>query len=290
MTAHRHRVSNPAAVDRDNEDALWEGDDLAVLVDGAGLPKDLRAGCGHSVAWFAGSVAEGLGRQLGDPAVPMEQALGRTLEGVAGSHGDDCDLTAGSPSGTVVAWRAVGEELELLVLCDSSVILVAEAGAEGGHGAVEHAALTVRHVSDDRIDDVVHPQVAALVAQDEADGTLLDGPRRFAHHRTVLEATRNVPGGFWCAHTDPAPAGEAVVWTEPIGSWSHVILASDGATRAFQTLGTHTLEQLVTDCLSGRLEEISEAVRAAESAAQDELRAAGKKVHDDLTILVTALS
>ena len=276
MTGTRvHRISSPAGPERDNEDALWEREGVAVLVDGAGLPKDLRAGCGHSVAWFARSVAEGLGRRLDDRDLPAERALHDTLEAVAGSHGPGCDLGAGSPSGTVVGWRASGDDLELVVLCDSSVILVGDAG--------------VRHVSDDRIDEAIHPQVAALVAEDEDAGTVVDGLRRSAHHRTVLEATRNVPGGFWCAHTDPAAADEALIWTEPLGAWSHVILASDGATRAFQRLGTHTLEEFAAACVAGRLEQVRDAVRAAETAAADELRAAGTKVHDDLTILVTGL-
>lgn len=273
MTGQHRRLSAPARPDRDNEDAVWTGDGVVVLVDGAGLPQELRAGCRHSVTWFARTVADELGRRLTDRSTRMRQALHATISAVAGSHRAGCDLGAGSPSATAAAWRTHGDQVELLVLCDSSLILV------GDDGPV--------HLSDDRLAQVTAPRVEAALAADRRDGIPVDGRRRADHQRTALEATRNVADGFWCVHTDPAAAEQAVIRSVPRSQVSHVIMASDGATRAIDDLGTHTLEEFVADCVTGRLEQLRDTVRAAEVEASDRLRDRGSKIHDDLTVSVT---
>lgn len=50
-------ASIPGVSSRENEDAVALGDGVAVVVDGAGLPKDLRRGCRHSVQWHAENLA-----------------------------------------------------------------------------------------------------------------------------------------------------------------------------------------------------------------------------------------
>jgi hypothetical protein len=57
----------PGDPDRENEDAVLAGPDRAVVVDGAGIPPEWRAGCHHSVAWYSHSLAT-------DP-VAAEQAI-----------------------------------------------------------------------------------------------------------------------------------------------------------------------------------------------------------------------
>lgn len=265
----------PASADRANEDALWIGDGVVVVVDGAGLPRRWRAGCEHPVAWFARSVADDLGRRLVDRGTPVREALRATIEAVAGAHGPGCDLTAGSPSATVAAWRTDGSEVEVLVLCDSSIILVRDEEIE--------------HLTDTRLDEVVEPLVAAQLAVDAASGAEPSGARRAEHQRAGLEATRNRPGGFWCVHTDPAAADEAVVRRLHRDHVSHVIAASDGATRAFLDLGTHTLRTFVEACRAGELEPLAHAVRRAEIRHTRRLRERGSKIHDDLTLAVTDL-
>src|SRR5690606_23996452 len=100
------------------------GDGVVVVVDGAGLPADLRAGCCHSVAWFASSIASSFQALLAAGASPMREALGETIACVKESHVMTCDLDRGSPSATIAAFRVVDDWLEYLVLCDASVLLL----------------------------------------------------------------------------------------------------------------------------------------------------------------------
>ncbi|MFX0539147.1 protein phosphatase 2C domain-containing protein [Ornithinimicrobium sp. Y1847] len=273
-------LTSPAAEDRDNEDAVWVGDGVVVLVDGAGLPKEQRAGCTHSVAWFAQQVARTFGERLSEArgeahSRGMREALRETITRVAAAHGPDCDLGAGSPSGTVVAWRVGTDDVELLTLCDSSIVVVGE---------------TAQHVTDDRIDHALQPLVETGIQEDVRRGIPVDSERRWHHHRVALEATRNQPGGWWCVHHDPAAADEALVRTLPRAGLRHLIAASDGATRAFDLLGTHSLAEFVAACVAGHPEQIRDAVRQAEVDEATALQDRGRKVHDDLTIVTVEVS
>ncbi|MGD8149499.1 protein phosphatase 2C domain-containing protein [Ornithinimicrobium sp. Y1694] len=251
------------------------GEGVVVLVDGAGLPKEQRAGCRHSVTWFAQQVAQTLGEQLSQTNETiwpggMRDALRETIVRVAEAHGPGCDLAAGSPSGTVVAWRLGDDNVELLTLCDSSIVIVGENSEQ---------------FTDDRIDHVLRPLVKAGLEEDARRGIPVDSGRRWHHHRRALEATRNRPGGWWCVHHDPAAADQALVRTIPRAGLTHLIAASDGATRAFDLMGTHSLAEFVAACIAGHPEQIRDAVRQAEVAGAAAMRERGRKVHDDLTIV-----
>lgn len=66
-----------AADPRDNQDALAldEQDGIAVVVDGAGLPRDPEAGCRHPVSWHSRAPAERYRDLLRDRALPMDEVL-----------------------------------------------------------------------------------------------------------------------------------------------------------------------------------------------------------------------
>ena len=118
MNEPSHR-SVPESDGRPNEDALFLEDGVAVVVDGAGLPHSMRAGCHHSVGWYSSEVAQGFGTSLLDPDLTMRQALSRAITEVSLRH-DGCRLATGSPSATVAAWRLRPPVVEYLVLCDAS--------------------------------------------------------------------------------------------------------------------------------------------------------------------------
>ena len=63
----------------------------------------MRAGCVHSVQWFAQSIALEFHRSLTARTGSMADALAVAITKVAGSHGEQCDLAGGSPSATVAA-------------------------------------------------------------------------------------------------------------------------------------------------------------------------------------------
>ncbi|UNK71586.1 protein phosphatase 2C domain-containing protein [Microbacterium sp. H1-D42] len=253
----------PAGSGLESEDACALGDGVVVVVDGAGLPKALRRGCGHSVAWYARMLAGAFRVRLEERSTNMPDALGAAIAEVTAAHSETCDLGLGSPSATVAAWRIDGEQVEHLVLCDASIVLVPSDGAP-------------LEITDDRIDGAVQRRAGELAA---AAG-ILEAPAemRFA----ALDQMRNVDGGFWCAHTDPVAAQHALTGTTPIADLTAIVAVSDGGTRGFQFLGAHSLEQFAALASSGHLADIAAEIRAAEDAIGPRPHT---KPHDDIALV-----
>ena len=263
-------MSVPASSASENEDAVVVGEDAVVVVDGAGLPAQLRTGCVHSVAWFARSIATTFHRQLGDRSTSMRDALAETIAGVRDSHGASCHLDDGSPSATVAAWRIAGDHVEYLVLCDATIVLADTAG-----GATA--------VTDRRLQEVL--EVASRTARVSSPDS--DDPRVW--RRAAVEAARNMTGGFWCVQDDPAAAMHSMEGQVPLRALSGVVACSDGATRAYDLLGTHTLEAFARNALRGDAATVAASIRQAETAQTGNLERQGVKIHDDLTIVAQPL-
>jgi len=264
----------PAPPGDRNEDAIVVGDGVAVVVDGAGIPADLRAGCEHSVEWFARSVAQTFHALLVERSHTMVDALAETITRVRDSHADSCDLAAGSPSATVAAWRTSGSRLQYLVLCDASLILV-----DRHERSVE--------VTDPRLQRVLDTAAARLAAATDGEPS---GDAVRAAQRQAVEAHRNRPDGFWCVHDDPVAAEHALHGEVAVEDHAGVIACSDGGARAYDLLGTHTLDQFARESLSGALQRVADRIRSAETQRAERLDARGLKVHDDLTIAALPLS
>lgn len=243
---HTTLVSDPAIPGAD-EDAAGVLGEVAVVLDGAGVPQRFRAGCHHSVAWFSHALAARLLGRAQDPAVPLAAALAASIGDVRALHEQECDLDAGSPSATVVAVRRHAEHLEHLVLCDSSLLL---AGTDGA----------VARVSDTRIDEVAKTESSS----------------------EAVEARRNVPGGFWVARHEPEAADQALVGRTPLAELESVHLVSDGVTRAVDLLGLHDDAGLVR-ALTADPSALLRTLRVAEVALPPGVRP--RKLHDDATVL-----
>lgn len=230
-----------------DEDAAGLLGDVAVVLDGAGIPERYRAGCDHSVAWYSHTLAAHLLVRATDPDRSLREALAGAIAEVRDLHAGQCDLEAGSPSATVVAVRRREDQLEHLVLCDSSLLLHGRDGR-------------VRRITDDRVDHLVLPVRSA----------------------DAVEALRNAPGGFWLARHEPEAADEALVGSEPLADLRAVHLVSDGITRLIDLLGLHTAGSLGTALLEnpdGVLQQLRAAERSLDPAARP------RKPHDDATAL-----
>lgn len=265
-------ASNP---DRENEDAVIAGSEGAVVVDGAGIPREWRAGCHHSVAWYSHALATALFAGLADHGTPIVNCLAAAITTVRSQHEDSCNLDQGSPSATVAAWRQVHDTLQYLVLCDASIIL-------------KHSDGHVQEITDNRLEQVTAP----LIKQYLEPSTETDRPQplRIAR-RQAVEATRNRPNGFWCCHTDPAAADQAIYGELPVHQVHGIIAASDGATRGYQLLNLHSLTEFANQILTRptNLPSIGEAIRMAETRQTAALQAGANKIHDDLTIAAASL-
>ncbi len=255
-----------------NEDAAGHRGDAVVLMDGAGMPRETRAGCRHTVRWFARSATEAYLDRLQDPRVSMRDALSRAIRDVAVQHADECDLDAGSPSATVVAVRRVHDTLEHLVLCDSTLGIVTAAGVEV---VTDRALETTHHPLDEvlrNLRDRLDP------ARDRHDPALLDTLRR----RDA--AVRNRPGGFWCVGHRPEAADHALTGAIPADEVVGLVLASDGAMRLADVFAELTAEDLVTAYLRDGADRWVRRTREAES--KPDRRDLWATPHDDATVVL----
>lgn len=264
--------SVPASKERPNEDALFVSEEVAVVVDGAGLPRSMRAGCHHSVAWYSHELARTFGTALGDLGLTMPQALSRAITEVSQRHGD-CDLANGSPSATVAAWRLRPPEVEYLVLCDASVVVA--------------TVDDVVEVTDDRLSALMAERLDQFAGA--AEGGTLSAAAILEARGAILESGRNVEGGFWCCQIDPTAADYALVGSRLLSDILGIVIATDGATRGFQSLGVHTMDEFAERTLSGEGAVLLEDIRAVERGQRQQLLTNAIKVHDDATLVALDL-
>jgi len=254
-----------------NEDFAAVAPAAAVLLDGAGIPAGLESGCVHGVAWFVRTLGSVLLAYITDPASgPLADCLHNAIERVRSLHDGACDLGhPGTPAATLVAIRARGNNLEHLVLCDSSVVLTTTSG-------------TTRVVTDRRIDAVLQGNRAAV------NRIPLGKPAyaaAFREHMLAVQQSRNAPGGFWVASADPAAAAQALTGSTPLSGLRSALLLSDGASRLADLFGLVSWDDLAE--LVGRdgPAELIRQVRAAEAADPHGSRWPRSKANDDATVV-----
>lgn len=233
---------------------MLAGPDWAVVLDGATAPGEVESGCIHSVVWLVHRLAAALSARL-TLASPDTDAAGSTADLLADAIGEVCAAHAGScdlanpdsPSSTVAIVRRRGELLDCLVLADSPVAVVRHDG-------------TITVVDDDRL------------------AHLPGGP---PYTFELVRRTRNRPGGFWVASTEPAAAHEAVTSTFAIADLAAVAMFSDGVTRLLDWYG-YDWPRLLDAMRTGGPDHVIDEVRAAELRDPRSQR----KPHDDATALL----
>lgn len=120
---HRCRPGRP------NEDFVVASTDLAVVVDGAGIPF---GGCHHGVAWYAQQLgARTLAALIASPDLPLTEGLASGITAVAALHEDTCDLAnLGTPCAAVGILRLGPKRVDTLALSDVSIVVDLETGPE----------------------------------------------------------------------------------------------------------------------------------------------------------------
>ncbi|WP_412126838.1 protein phosphatase 2C domain-containing protein [Streptomyces zaomyceticus] len=262
-----------ASPGRANEDfATWD-DQVAVVVDGAGMPDSLAPPCIHGVSWFARALGAAL-RTAASGSGTLRDALAEAIVHTAGSHASTCSVHDPlSPSATVAALRLRHGSVEWLVLGDCTLIL-----DRGGF---------VQAISDTRLATVAQHERAAMHSAPPGSNE-----RRRLHARLVQaeRALRNQPGGYWVAAADPQAAEAALSGSAPARDVARAALMTDGAARYETTLALadwptclDILEREGPDSLIRR-------VREAEFSDSALTRWPRSKPHDDATVVYVPLS
>ncbi|MEU5724678.1 hypothetical protein ABZ783_23015 [Micromonospora sp. NPDC047738] len=206
-------LATDAAPGRPNEDFVIASADLAVVVDGAGIPF---GGCHHGVAWYARQLGvRTMAALVASPDVPVVDGLAEGIAAVAALHADTCDLTnPGTPCAAVGILRVGRERVDALALSDVSVVVDLDTGPE------VTCDLSIEEISGTEPDAVAGMRfgtpehanaLAALVARQTA--------------------TRNRPDGWWVAAADPTAAQYARTASYPADAMRRAVAFSDGATR-----------------------------------------------------------
>jgi hypothetical protein len=223
----------------------------------------------HGVVWFARTLGALLLAEICDPAErSLSACLATAIDQVRLLHQGACDLShPGSPTATVIAVRLRADQLEYLVLADSSLLLT-------------HTRGQPEVISDQRLEEVLRG------TRDELDGIPLRDagyPAAFRKHILAVRHRRNAPGGFWVASGDPAVAEQALTGARPLASVRSALLLSDGATRSADLFGLMSFGEIAAVVGQYGPAELIRQVRAAEATDPDGIRWKRSKAHDDAT-------
>lgn len=259
-------LATDAAPGRPNEDFVVASPDLAVVVDGAGVPM---GGCSHGVAWYAQQLgARTFAALVGQPDRPLADGLYDALAAVAASHSDTCDLSdPGTPCAAIGIVRIGTDHVDTLALSDVTVLVETDGGA---------------HITCDlRIEEISGTEPDAVA------GMLFNTPEHreaLAHLVARQTRTRNRDDGWWVAAADPEAAHHAVVNVYPRSALRRLGIFSDGATRPADQMAIYpwTEYMALLDKL-GPAGLISH-VREIEESDPDGARYPRTKRHDDATL------
>jgi hypothetical protein len=163
------RTSERAGRDQPSEDRIHRTGNAVIVLDGATQPTPLS----RTGGWLADQLGQQLTARLeAQPASPLDAILASAIRQLADDHGL---VSRSAPTTTVNIVRWTPGHVDVLVLCDSPVVVLDTSGR-------------VHHVRDDRLKRVTrHPTASDPLAH-----------------------ARNQPNGFWVAGTTPAAAQHAI--------------------------------------------------------------------------------
>ena len=250
--------------------------DHAVVVDGAvavldGATSWLPQEPGRDGEWFARTLGAALAARLPGHGSTLPDLLAAALAEVRDRFG----LVRGrSPWSTVSVVRWDGDVVEALAVGDSPVVVRTTSGA-----------VDVLH--DRRLEPTAPAERAAFRDHlraghgfDDAFGALLGAVQ------AVERSTRNVPGGFWVAETDPEAARQALTTSWPSRDVATVAVLTDGAAAGVLEYGTQDWAGLLDLAAARGPAAVVDAVHAVEQADPDGVRLPRTKRHDDKTLVV----
>lgn len=257
-------ATDPGTPGSPSEDRAMVAPNFIVVIDGATARTD--TGCIHGVAWYADHLASALVEHRdAQPAGALAAAIRQT----ANLHRDTCDLEhPGAPSAAVGVLQVDGDLLRYLVLGDVTV-------------AIDMGRPDITVISDDRVSQT------AKAEREAADALPADSPAKaeaLLRMKRAELASRNRPGGYWIAASDPEAVKHALVGTVPLPAVRRVAMLTDGAARAVEPFGLHTWRTLLDSIATNGPGALVAQVRRAEASDPRGVHWPRNKLSDDATI------
>jgi hypothetical protein len=254
LTAERPNGSRPS------EDRIFTTEHAVIVLDGASQPDRSL----HDGGWLADQLGSDLANHLRhEPAADLVPALASSIRRVAENH----DLEPGhSPSTTVAIVRWDASAVDVLVLCDSPVIVA----DRRGH---------LHQIRDDRLATVT----ASLDRPDRFDAETPGAWRRLVAGQ---RRERNRPGGYWVAEADPDAAHHAVRASWPADEVSIILAMTDGVSIGVDRYGIPPDWATAIELAADDPNRLVDAIHDAEAADPLGERWPRSKRHDDKALAV----
>lgn len=254
LTAERSNGSRPS------EDRIFTTRNAVIVLDGASQPDpSVRDG-----GWLANQLGADLANRLDqEPDADLVHALANSIRQIAESH----HLEPGhSPSTTVAIVRWNASTVDVLVLCDSPVIVT----DRHGH---------LHQVRDDRLATVT----AALNRPDRFNAETPDAWRSLVAGQ---RRERNRPGGYWVAEADPDAAHHAVTASWPAEQVAVILAMTDGVSIGVDRYGIPPDWATAVELASDDPHRLVDAIHNAEADDPHGERWPRSKRHDDKALAV----
>jgi hypothetical protein len=192
----------PGDPGKPTEDRIFVTDNAVILLDGATDYESRR----YSGGWIADQAGQRLRDGLiDDPGIDLQKLVESAIVDLV----DTYDLIPGqTPSTTLALLRVHHEQIDVLVIADSPVIIKQHFG-------------DVLEVRDHRLADITNRYPRPSGPPDRANPDWL---RRY----DSIESHRNRADGFWTISASPEAAGHAVSARIPAGEFAAALLMSDG--------------------------------------------------------------
>lgn len=254
------RTAELSAGGRPSEDRIFVTPNAVIVLDGASQALKLE----RTGAWIAEELGQRLAAGLrADPGQPLAPLLEHCIKDLV----DTFELVPGeAPSATVAIVRLDGDALDVLVLCDSPVIVLDKDG-------------TVLQIRDDRL-------AATVQAIGRPAGLTDMSDPRWVAAATAFEKLRNHPDGFWVASASPEAARHAVERRIPVSTVDTVLALTDGVSAGVDDYGLPSTWHEAIAIARAAPDELLSLIHEAEAGDPDAARWSRTKRHDDKALAV----
>ncbi|MEM7338113.1 MAG: hypothetical protein AAF467_05665 [Actinomycetota bacterium] len=253
-------AARPARPDRPSEDRIFVTPNAVIILDGATQAIKLD----RNGEW----IAQELGQRLADglEADPFCE-LPKLLEDRIGELVDTFGLEPGkAPSTTVSMVRLAGDRLDVMVLCDSPVIVLDRTG-------------NIHQIRDDRLDDVSNSIQRPPGRPDLTDPEWIRTIEEFESHR-------NQPGGFWVPSATPEAARYSIERSFDAADVDTAVLLTDGASAGVDDYAVPPNWAEGVEVAKRSAAEFVALVHATEESDPDCEHWPRSKIHDDKSVAV----